>query len=223
MKSKNKYGVIFDMDGVIFDTERLWKEAFFISNKKYGISLSEDFRQSICGKNEVVIREELKLEFKDLDADAYREDTLLYVNSKIESGDFNIKDGFIDLITFLHNKCIPTALATSSSKSRAEKLFETKKLNLSELFDEAVFGDEIGLLAKPNPYIFLKASEKICIPAKYCIVVEDSINGIQAAVKGGFISVMAVDLIQPDAFCLNNADYIINNFSELITIIKDRI
>ena len=54
-------GVIFDMDGVIFDTECLWKNAFEAANQKYGLNLTEKYRQSTCGKSEQLIREELSL------------------------------------------------------------------------------------------------------------------------------------------------------------------
>ena len=53
--------VIFDMDGVIFDTELVWKRALEEINKKYNLNLDDEYRKSICGKNELLIREELKM------------------------------------------------------------------------------------------------------------------------------------------------------------------
>ena len=84
-------------------------------------------------------------------------------------------------------------------------MFQKKSLEISEMFDAMVFGDEVGNHLKPDPTIFLLTAEKLGVKPSECIVVEDSINGIKAAVNGGFLPVMVVDLIQPDNFCRENA------------------
>ena len=214
----NKSGFIFDMDGVIFDTERLWKDAFERANKKFSLPLSEEYRQSICGKTEIAIREELRQLFPDVDADEYREYTLNYVCKCIDNGDFEIKEGFIETIGFLKERGFKTALATSSHKERAFKLFSLKGLEISRFFDAMVFSEDIGSRSKPDPYIFLSAAKAIDIPPEHCFVVEDSINGVEAAHRGGFMPIMAVDLIKPDSYCLEHTYAIINGLSELRSI-----
>lgn len=215
---KQKIGVIFDMDGVIFDTERLWKNAFEKANIKYGLELDERYRQSTCGKSEVMIREELKNNYPSLAVDEYREFMLHDVTESIATGSFDVKNHFVELISYLKSNHIAIALATSSHKERAEKLFELKGLSISGIFDAAVFSEDVGRRSKPDPYIFLKAAERISINPENCYVLEDSVNGIEAAARGGFLPIMVVDLIEPNDYCESNTQAIIRDLIE----IKDR-
>ena len=210
----DKKGVIFDMDGVIFDTEVLWKNAFERANEFFGLQLTEEYRQSTCGKNEVMIREELKNSYPFLAVDEYRESMLKDVKEHIDSGEFEIKSNFINLINFLKENNICIALATSSLRQRAEKLFLLKGLSIKEIFDAYIFGDDVGKRAKPDPYIFLTTAERMNCKPENCFVLEDSINGIEAAVRGGFKPIMVRDLIEPNEFCIKNSKAIINDLIE---------
>ena len=212
---EHKAGIIFDMDGVIFDTERLWKIAFEIANQKFGLDLTEEYRISTCGKNEKVIREELIQMYPDLDVAGYRTMMLNEVQTRIENGSFSIKPGFESLIGFLKENGFSIALATSSHKTRAEKLFELKDLRIDELFDATVFGDDVGTRSKPDPYIFQLAAQRISCSPESCYVIEDSINGIEAADKGGFKPIMCVDMIPPDDYCKSHTVAIVNELSEI--------
>ena len=197
--------VIFDMDGVIFNTESLWRDAFVYANRRFGLSLTERDRQAICGKTESVIRAELRKTFPLLDADAYRDSMLAYVKEAIDEGRFEIKSGFLSLMHYLHDKGIRTALSTSSHRDRAYMMFERMGLNLDEFFQVTVFSEDVGDKSKPDPYIFTLAADKLGLDYSVCCVIEDSINGIVAASRGGFLPIMAVDLIEPDGYCLTNA------------------
>ena len=196
--------VIFDMDGVIFDTEKLWKDGFICANKQFNLDLTESFRQSICGKSELSIRAELKNLFPTLNVDDYRDFNLQYVKNAINNGDYQIKPYFIELITLLKKQNQKIALATSSHRDRAELLFKNKGLDLYSIFDAVTFAEDVKGKSKPDPTIFLLSANKIGVPASNCIVLEDSINGIEAACNGNFQPIMVVDLIEPNDFCLNN-------------------
>ena len=215
-----KHGVIFDMDGVIFDTERLWEKAFESANEEYGLNLSEEYRQSTCGKNEVVIREELLSLCPDLDVNKYRDSLVQSVKALIDSGSFEIKPGFAAFIEFLHINGFKTGLATSSNKERANKLFSLKGLKIEKLFDTAVFGDDIGNRSKPDPYIFELACSGIGLLPENCFIIEDSINGIEAAYRGGFSPIMLVDLIEPNDYCRAHAFAITKDFAEVERIMR---
>lgn len=217
---KNIQAVIFDMDGVIFDSESLWKIMFEKANEKYGLSLDEKYRQSICGKNEENIRNELKEMALEVNVDEYRDFIVDGVNSMIMNGDFETKTGFVQLISYLKERGLKLALATSSPRDRAQHMFKIKKYEISDLFDVCVYGDEVGVRSKPDPYIFEIAADKLETEKNKCVVVEDSLNGITAAVIGGFVPVMAVDLIPPDDYCKENCQYIIDNLSQFIRIME---
>ena len=190
--------VLFDMDGVIFDTEAVWKKAFFKSNKKYGLNLSEEYRQKeMAGRQEVDIRKMMKTEFPNVNIDEYRDYMRSLVFEEIKSSKNLLKNGFVETIEDLKNNGIKLALATSSGLDRCDILFSNASLDYNELFD-AVVTKEIVKNGKPNPEVFLKAAEKLGVNPKNCAVFEDSILGINAAHNAGMIPVMVVDLIEPD-------------------------
>jgi len=207
--------IIFDMDGVIFDTESIWKRCFGETNRRFGVALDEEYRKSICGKSESVIRQELRALLPWLDADAYREDMSAGVVEAIETGAFETKKGFGEFITFCREKGYRIALATSTARNRAEKMFFMKGYDIDRLFDATAFGDEVGGRSKPDPYIFQLAAERLGVAAEHCLVIEDSINGIHAAVNGDFIPVMAVDLIEPDGYCREHCRWLVEDLEEL--------
>lgn len=213
--------VIFDMDGVIFDTESVWRDGFLLANKKFNVSLSEDYRISICGRTEPSIRDELREIMPSLDTDAYRDCTVNYVRNEMEVGRFKVKPDFDKLISYLKNNNFKIALATSNTKERALNMFACKNYNAEEIFDAMVFGDETGNRSKPDPYIFYKAAEKLALSPGECVVIEDSINGIKAATDGGFVPIMAVDLIEPDEYCTKNTKKIVQSLGEIIEFLQN--
>ena len=220
MQKRKISAVIFDMDGVIFDTESLWKKSFERSNGIFGVDLDETYRQSICGKSEIAIRDELRSICPNVDADEYRDSMLRYVNSEIERGAFDMKASFVPFMDHLKRNGYKTALATSSHKKRAEMLFKMKGLNIGA-FDAMVFSEDVGAKSKPDPLIFLLAAQKLGLEPSECMVVEDSLNGIEAAVRGGFVAVMAIDLIKPNAFCLDHA-IIVDDLTQIISHLEER-
>ena len=210
--------VIFDMDGVIFDTESLWKKAFLAANNKFAVDISEEYRQGMCGKNEKLVRDELRVHRPSLDVDAYRDYMLQSVNHDISVGNFEIKPFFKETIEFLKSRGIKIALATSSHKARAEMLFKLKEMEIAGIFDAAIYAEDALGKSKPDPYMFLEAAKRLGEEPSNSVVVEDSLNDIEAAVKGGFVPVMAIDLISPNDFAKEHAHIIkdLNGLKELI-------
>ena len=211
--------VIFDMDGVIFDTELVWKRALEEINKKYNLNLDDEYRKSICGKNELLIREELKSLFPNLDVNKYRNEIYDYVNNEIKLGNYNIKNSFLETVEYLKNKNYKMALATSSDKSRAISMFKNKNIDIN-IFDACVFAEDVKDKGKPNPYIFLITADKLGVSPSECYVIEDSINGLKAAIDGKFIPIMVIDLIDPNEYVKNNVKYIFYDLKEIENIIK---
>ena len=210
--------IIFDMDGVIFDTESLWQRVFLDANRVFDVSLSEEYRQSICGKNEAAIRQELKEMLPGRDSEAYRNFIVNGVKNAITLGNFEVKAGFDEFIHTMKQKGYQTALATASDRKRAENMFRIKEYDIETLFDARVFGDEVGERSKPDPYLFMLAAEKLGLNPESCLVLEDSINGIVAAQRGGFVPVMVLDLIPPDEFCMTHCRLIAENLEALLLL-----
>ncbi len=190
--------VLFDMDGLIFDTESVWKDAFYKSNEKFGLNLSEEYRQKeMAGRQEVDIREMMKKQFPNVDIDTYREYMRDLVFEEIKSSKKLLKTGFLEIVKALKESGIKIALATSSGLDRCDILFKNASIEYKTLFDAITTKEEVKK-GKPNPEVFLKAAAKLGVNPKNCVVLEDSILGIKAAHNAGAIPVMVVDLIEPD-------------------------
>ena len=211
--------VIFDLDGVIFNTEDLWKEGFDIVTKKYGLPLDENYRVTICGKSEEKIIEDLNEMFPALDAVTYRKEIADHYVKGIDEGRYQLKEGFLELLEAIKAKGYKVGLATSNFRWRMEKIFSSKGLDPYKIFEAITTVSEIGKNTKPNPYIFLKTAKGLGVEPKDTFVIEDSINGIEAAVRGGFIPVMAKDLIPPNEYAIKNCYKIVNSLLEVIPLI----
>ncbi len=212
---ENSDAVIFDMDGVIFDSEKVWQRADAEADTVFNTGFDSSVRISCCGRDERSVRAMLKNLKPDLDVDAYRDYIIDRVRQAEKSG-APLKDGFVELIENLKAENKKIALATSSSRERAENLFKTASLDMTELFDAAVFREDVKI-AKPDPEIFLTAAKRMNVEPSRTAVLEDSINGITAAYVGNFIPIMVVDLIPPPSEFLLRGLTVVNSLIELIS------
>ena len=211
-------GIIFDMDGVIFDSESVWKRTTEKINSRFGIVFDEKYRQSLCGMDERGIRSKLKMDYPGKDVDNYRDTLVKAVTTRLSTEPLT-KNGFLELVETCRLRGMKVGLATSSSRGRAEIMFSNNGMNMESLFDAVVFGTEV-VRSKPDPEIFLLAASRLGIPNSECIVVEDSLNGLRAAHEGGFVPVMVVDLIEPDTWVLDNGIPVFRNLSELKDLLE---
>lgn len=192
---KNIDLVIFDMDGLMFDTERIafnsWKQAA----KKFGYEISDDILRETLGTNlETTKSIYVKYFGEEIPIEAIAEDRFTIAENFIDVNGVPVKEGLYDLLDFLGELKLKKAVATSTSRERAHKLI--KMANIHAHFDYIICGDEIER-SKPDPDIFLKVAQKLgCDPAN-CLVLEDSEAGVQAAYRAGMLPVMIPDLKEP--------------------------
>jgi HAD superfamily hydrolase (TIGR01509 family) len=177
--------VIFDMDGVLVDSEPLHIKAEKKTLAPYGIELSEKEINHYMGMGVKTMLKSLIKKYKL----SLPEDTLfrIHENNLIEQlqGVATISNA-VELIDFLIDNHIQLALASSSSRRLID--FVLKKLDLDAKFDIAISGEEVPN-GKPFPDIFLKAAEILNLPSDQCMVIEDSKNGVTAAKNAGMICI----------------------------------
>ena len=189
-------GVLFDMDGVVFDTEKAYLNTWTKVCASYGYDLKRDTYISVMGTG----RENTINTFKnalgcDIPMEDMYKDKDKMIKEIVESGQVPVKSGAEEILTWLRKNNIKTALATSAKRWRAETQLEMS--GIKNLFDAVVCGDDITNL-KPDPEIFLKAGEKIGLNPDECIVIEDSPAGIQAAYNAGMYGIHVEDLKEAD-------------------------
>lgn len=187
--------VIFDMDGLMFDTEklsyRIWKETV----TEYGFQFTDAFYLSMIGSNLERIKGLCLKEFGEIfPFDEIKEVRYKRTNDLIKKDGLPVKKGLMELLTFLKSESIKTAVATSSSRDRANIFL--KETNVTNFFDTIVCGDEITY-SKPDPDIFLTVAKKLNCDPKNTIVLEDSDAGINAAYSGGMKPILVPDIKKP--------------------------
>jgi HAD superfamily hydrolase (TIGR01509 family) len=187
--------VIFDMDGLMFDTEMMYLKFAPGAAKELGYDIKEEILKKTVGTNHKWAFEIFKAEgFSDFPfAEFWKILDKKYSDYFDEFG-VPLKKGLFDLLDFLKGINMKMAVATSSRREKAERLLNDS--GAMKYFALTTFGDEI-LNGKPDPEIFLKTADTLNTEYKDCLVFEDSINGIKAAHSAGMIPVMIPDVIEP--------------------------
>lgn len=191
--------VVFDMDGILFDTERISVECCFQAAEELGITITEKAVLGCCGRNAAAARTHVMETMETVypgqtfPYDAYHDKLEALFEERIKDGPPVMK-GVRELLEFLRNKGVPMAVASSTRRDRV--LNNLKKSGLEDSFDVVICGDMIKR-SKPFPDIYLAACEKLEIPPKEAMGVEDSENGIRAAAAAGMTAVMIPDIIKP--------------------------
>ncbi|WP_460677041.1 HAD family hydrolase [Hymenobacter coalescens] len=176
--------VIFDMDGVVVDTEPLHHDAFFRHFAELGLPISDTEYATFLGGSTRNIYQRLRQEY-DLPQDV---DTLmnrkreLFGKSFDEATDLDLLPGVRALVQGLHRAGVPLQLASSASKETIARVFT--RFELYPYFDNLVSGEDFPQ-SKPNPAIFLHAAKLAGVAPQHCLVIEDSANGVTAAKAAG--------------------------------------
>jgi len=212
--------VIFDMDGVIVDTEPVHKYAYFKHFDELGIEVSEEMYASFTGNSTRNVFQRIKETF-NLEHEV--EDLILrkrhLFNEAFDTKpDLELIEGVHNLIKNLHENGMQLILASSASKSTIQRVFN--RFDLHQYFTHTVSGEDFPK-SKPHPAIFLHAASLSEAPKEHCIVIEDSTNGIQAS-KAAEIFCIGYHSENSKHQDLSLADYIIHHFDEIDFVkIKD--
>lgn len=189
-------GVIFDQDGLLFDTERISGKAWKLAGDELGFYLEESFLCTIRGAN----ADDCFRRFQKTYGDAFdfwklRKRKQEHFIRLLREQDIPVKPGVYELLQYLREQDCKIALATASTREYSSE--NLRLAGIEEYFRYMVTGDMVKE-AKPNPEIFLKAAEVIGEQPEHCLVLEDSLNGVEAGIRGGFVTIMVPDLTQPD-------------------------
>ena len=205
--------VLFDMDGVIFDTEREYLKEWEAIFKKYGYKMKKEIYISVMGRGRKKVKEIFKEKFgEDLPIDKMYIEKDKMLKKAVENNKVPLKEGALELLEFLKENGYKIALATSAKRERVK--IQVRHAKIENIFDAIVCSEDITN-SKPDPEIFLKAAEKVCVNPENCIVIEDSEAGIKAAFNAKMMGFHVEDLKKADESILK---YSYKNFKNLIEI-----
>ncbi|TCI92750.1 HAD family hydrolase [Tenacibaculum sp. M341] len=205
--------VIFDMDGVIIDSEQLHKKAYFETFESLGVDVSEDLYSSLTGSSTLNAFQKLVSHFnlnqnpEDLVLDKRRR----YVNFFENDPNLKLINGVEDIIRYFYEKGYTLILASSSAMVNINRVFN--RFNLHQYFKAKISGADLKA-SKPHPEIFEKAADLGEANRDECIVIEDSDNGIKAA-NDANIFVVGYNNPLVTNQTLKNADMVISDYVEL--------
>ena len=215
--SHSIHAVIFDLDGVLADSEPWWNEIDAKLLAEHGVTYGGEYHRDVLGVNYRLAIEFYKKTFHL----SVATDEMMRRRGEIATEFFANRIALFpsteSVLAELHKMNLRLALATSSISASARPFLDRHKL--TSQFEVIVTGDEIDR-GKPHPDIYLRAAEKLALPASACLVIEDSLSGI-AAEKAANMRVAAIPdtrFVDPRAY-QQKADYLLHNLSEIPRLI----
>ena len=211
--------VIFDKDGTLHDTEKVYHRAWRAAAEQTGVPRIMDF-VAICTGTNFARTEQLWQEFYG-DAFSFRPFWELrdqIYDQMIEAEGLPIKRGAYELLDYLRDNGYKIALATSTNAPRVQR--HLVKSGMQQYFDAVVTGDTVQK-GKPAPDIFLIAAERLGVNPADCMGVEDSFNGVRAVRAAGMYTVMVPDMIPPTNEILDLTDACVAELGQIIPILEN--
>jgi len=188
--------VIFDMDGLMFDTERLCMRAWDYAGERMGVGKAGYMVMKTLGMKHTRAMEIWREEFGEaFDEPALDDYTKEFVTDFYSKNKVPVKKGLYSLLEYL--KGAGFKLAVASSTTRNGVLRNLRSAEIESFFDVIISGDMVQN-SKPEPDIYLKACEALSEKPENCYAIEDSRNGIHSAASAGCKTIMVPDLWQPD-------------------------
>ncbi len=189
-------GLIFDMDGLILDTEKYYFKYWIESAAEFGFSMKPRHALAIRSLAARYAERYLKKALgEDFDYHAVRARRRELIHEALERDGIKLKPGVTELLTYCRNNGITTAVATATPTENAKK--HLTNVGLIDMFSHVTGGDSIEY-GKPSPDIYKKAAYELGIEPEHCLALEDSPNGIISAFTAGCKPVMVPDLTEPD-------------------------
>jgi beta-phosphoglucomutase len=213
--------VIFDMDGLVLDTETTYFVAWQQAAKAMGYALSETFCLSLSGLHYKDV--ELKLMDwygADFNLQAFNHLSGIFWREHVNTHGINIKHGFTQLLEFIVQQQMPYCLATNSPAINAYECLEVA--GIKDVFPTIITRDDVQH-GKPAPDIFLKAAELLKVPISQCLVLEDSHAGIVAASRAGAFSVFVPSTESIDPLTVDLCDVMMVDLAHALINLESRI
>ena len=210
----NYEAVVFDMDGVIFDSERAVMNCWLELAQKYDIKDIEKPYFACVGTTMTRTREiMLETYGEDFPYDEYARESSLMYHEKYDGGKLPMKPGVTELLSYLKEKGKKIALASSTRRETVTN--QLRWAGIIDYFDVIICGDMVAK-SKPAPDIFLKACQELGVSPKNTYAIEDSYNGIRAAHAGQLRPIMVPDLLEADDEMRGMAECVCDNLNEVI-------
>jgi HAD superfamily hydrolase (TIGR01509 family) len=206
--------VVFDMDGLMLDTEPLAARAWGEAARALGVEFDPAVTERMIGRNFADCRMIVGAHHGDgYPVDALMREWQAAYDALVAREGIALKPGLLDLLAWLEEQEVPRAVATSTRRTRAQAKLEHTQL--AGRFAALVGGDEIAR-GKPEPDIYLEAAARLAVTPEACVALEDSEPGIHAALAAGMMPIMVPDRSRPSPALLARAPLVLASLAEVL-------
>jgi beta-phosphoglucomutase-like phosphatase (HAD superfamily) len=209
------HAAIFDLDGLLIDTQRIYQSALEDTGKAYDISLTRSLTDTFAGASPDHIANIVSSRFS-IDGIAFMKDVMNAAIDK-EANDLVLKPGVKEILSYFESISIPMAVASGSPCSLIERNLQL--VDIATYFSVIVSTQEVEH-GKPAADVFLEAAHRLQVEPKHCLVFEDAINGVKAGIRGGFPTIMIPDIVQPDAVLKESTFGVFDTLDQAMVKIK---
>jgi len=210
---------IFDMDGLIIDSEPVYQNVWKAACADQGFNLTDEEHHELKGRGRKGALEHIQV-IAQRNNSKIDISTLIPSLATFEAKFFGeeplpVKNGLIDLLFHIESLCMPKGVGTSASRAVAERCLS--QASVRDRFHTVVGGDEVRA-GKPNPDIFLEVAARLGTDPRKCVVMEDSEVGIEAAKAAGMFAIRIPDGIAVESIKSSKADLILPDLSKIIEL-----
>ena len=210
--------IIFDMDGLMIDSERVTFECYQERLKDMNLTMDEEFYKTLLGKPiKGIYQRFYDVYGNDFPIEDVIKDVHALMAKRFETEGVPIKTGLKSLLEYLKENNYNTIVATSSNRDRVDKILAQAKI--TEFFDDSICGDEVTK-GKPNPEVFLKSCQKLGVNVDEAIVLEDSEAGIQASYDANIKVICIPDMKYPEKQYEEKTFKILKDLTEVTGYLK---
>ncbi len=210
--------IIFDMDGLMIDSERVTFECYQERLKDMNLTMDEEFYKTLLGKPiKGIYQRFYDVYGNDFPIQNVIQDVHQLMAERFETEGVPVKKGLVELLHYLKDNNYKTIVATSSNRDRVDKILAQAKI--TEFFDDSICGDEVTK-GKPNPEVFLKSCQKLGVNVDEAIVLEDSEAGIQASYDANIKVICIPDMKYPEKQYKEKTFKILKDLTEVTAYLK---
>ena len=207
--------IIFDMDGLMIDSERVTFECY---QEDMNLTMDEEFYKTLLGKPiKGIYQRFYDVYGNDFPIENVIQDVHQLMAERFETEGVPVKKGLVELLHYLKDNNYKTIVATSSNRDRVDKILAQAKI--TEFFDDSICGDEVTK-GKPNPEVFLKSCQKLGVNVDEAIVLEDSEAGIQASYDANIKVICIPDMKYPEKQYEEKTFKILKDLTEVTAYLK---
>ena len=210
--------LVFDMDGLLLDTERIALDTFDLACRAHGVVVDKEIYYLCIGSNGAGTREILQRALgPDFPYERISKDWMDIYHQRVSTRAVDLKDGAVALLDLVERRGLPVALATSTHTGLA-----TTKLRLAGLdrYFSAIIGGDAVTRGKPDPEPYLAATRALGHAPGTCWAIEDSDNGVRSAHAAGLFVLQVPDLVQPSAEVRGLGHTIVNSLFDVAALLS---